>query len=162
MIRPIVVNLRGSRWDEYIGRAMPANEWRDALPESIFANPFRIERESERPGAIQRYRQGVVSNPALLEEMQRLAGKRLGCWCVPKKCHGDIIADIVEKIPDQPRVTIPQMLRHEHGQESAAIEWLQARNITRANDFRGMTTGEMIRWLVRGMAFGQTDDLVLL
>lgn len=27
----------------------------------------------------------------------RPQGKTLGCWCSPKKCHGDILVELIEK-----------------------------------------------------------------
>ncbi|AXG66786.1 hypothetical protein HOU08_gp060 [Dickeya phage vB_DsoM_JA29] len=31
-----------------------------------------------------------------LSELEELYGKRLGCWCKPKRCHGDALAEAAE------------------------------------------------------------------
>ena len=42
-----------------------------------------------------RYKAWVLSQPDLVDRIKReLRGKRLGCWCAPKACHGDILAAI--------------------------------------------------------------------
>jgi len=28
-----------------------------------------------------------------ITDLSSLRGKVLGCWCVPKACHGDVLAD---------------------------------------------------------------------
>ena len=33
-------------------------------------------------------------------EVLKLSGKRLGCYCKPSKCHGDILADYLNSIDD--------------------------------------------------------------
>lgn len=32
------------------------------------------------------------------QDLEQLRGKRLGCGCKPKKCHGDILAYVVNKV----------------------------------------------------------------
>jgi hypothetical protein len=35
--------------------------------------------------------------PELIERARReLKGKRLGCYCAPKPCHGDVLARVAE------------------------------------------------------------------
>jgi len=31
-----------------------------------------------------------------LSELEELYGKKLGCWCKPKRCHGDALAEAAE------------------------------------------------------------------
>lgn len=38
----------------------------------------------------------IYDGDITLSELDELYGKRLGCWCKPKRCHGDAIADAVE------------------------------------------------------------------
>ena len=33
-------------------------------------------------------------------EVTKLAGKRLGCFCKPAACHGDILADYLNSLDD--------------------------------------------------------------
>lgn len=83
-----VVNLRTSEFDVYIGRA--GRGW-----SGYFGNPFR-RKPGEPPGAtIERYRtyflERVEKDPEFRERVMALEGKRLGCFCAPNPCHGDVI-----------------------------------------------------------------------
>ena len=34
------------------------------------------------------------------KEAYKLAGKRLGCFCKPQSCHGDVLADFLNSLDD--------------------------------------------------------------
>lgn len=82
----------------YIGRAMP----RQRLKASRWANPFRIDKDGTREEVIQRYRdylQGWFHGDAsLFLDLAELSGKTLVCWCKPEMCHGDVLAEIADRI----------------------------------------------------------------
>jgi hypothetical protein len=86
MAKCTVVNLRTSEYDVYIGRP------------SEFGNPYPIDRHG-REKCIELYRQSfydrIDNDPAFKTLVLNLAGKKLGCFCSPKACHGDIIAEYV-------------------------------------------------------------------
>ena len=79
------------------------------LKESPLNNPFKVNRESERELAIERYRKhleyklqdpmGDESNTLdkLVSDLVANKVLRLACWCSPKKCHAEVIADYVVK-----------------------------------------------------------------
>ena len=48
-----------------------------------------------REQAIESYRDWVVKQPQLLKDLHELKGKTLGCFCKPKRCHGDILVELV-------------------------------------------------------------------
>ncbi len=73
-----VVNIRFEKCDVYVGRPSP------------FGNPFRGK------GAIRLFEGYLRSSPTLLALLPDLRGKRLGCWCKPKPCHGDVIARLAD------------------------------------------------------------------
>jgi hypothetical protein len=83
-----VVNKYKSQYDVYIGRG------------SIWGNPFVMQSESQRTEVIAKYkkhlwdqiRTGEITKAQLIA----LDGKRLGCFCAPKPCHGDVIKAAVE------------------------------------------------------------------
>lgn len=80
-------------YDVYIGRAMP----RRRLKASPFANPFKIGKDGDRADVIEKYRTWLLAQPELVERARReLNGKRLGCWCAPLACHGDVLAEICD------------------------------------------------------------------
>lgn len=63
---------------------------------SIFGCPFIIGVDGTRNECINKYRVWIKTKPELLEEIYKLEGKVLGCWCKPAKCHGDVIIEIIE------------------------------------------------------------------
>ena len=43
------------------------------------------------------HREYIMNKPDLLELIPaELKDKRLGCWCKPEKCHGDILVEIAD------------------------------------------------------------------
>ncbi len=64
-----------------------------------WGNPFRIGRDGTRQEVIAKYRAWVVTQPHLMADLPSLAGKALGCHCKPLMCHGDVLADLVERLP---------------------------------------------------------------
>lgn len=95
----IIVHVKQEPYDVYIGRP------------SIFGNPFTHIKDKNtlaqfivktREEAISKYREWVVKQPHIIEEIMKLKGKRLGCWCknskgVGKACHGDVIIEILNR-----------------------------------------------------------------
>ena len=82
-----VVNIRREPYDVYIGRG------------SMFGNPFPITKEHTRQMVIDWYREWFYDQlriPEFREAVENLRGKRLGCYCKPAQCHGDIIVEFLE------------------------------------------------------------------
>ena len=94
-----VVHALREPYEVYIGRASP----RYGLPQSPFANPFKIGRDGDRATVIAKYRAWLLGQPALLTRLPELRGKVLGCWCkqltrdIP--CHGDVLVELLEEAP---------------------------------------------------------------
>lgn len=90
-----VVNLRAAKYDVYIGRG------------SIWGNPFSHLPSSRakwivgsREEAIAKYVEWFKDQDDLILLLSSLRGKRLGCYCKPKICHGDYIASLVNKMEE--------------------------------------------------------------
>jgi hypothetical protein len=85
----VVVNRTKEREDLYIGRG------------TIWGNPYRLENDTpkERDRVISLYSEYLWGKIALgeitVEMLLSLDGKKLGCWCKPKACHGDVLASAV-------------------------------------------------------------------
>lgn len=79
----------------YIGRA----NWSRRIPRSDWYNPFRIGWEGTRDETIAKYRHRLLNSPHLLERLHELRGKRLACWCAPRACHGDVLAELADREP---------------------------------------------------------------
>ena len=91
-----VVHCKKSEYDVYIGRP------------SLWGNPYSSKNRTVfgssggTAEAIQSYEEYLESSPKLLEALKELKGKRLGCWCKPKSCHGDVIVKLINKYyPDE-------------------------------------------------------------
>jgi hypothetical protein len=92
--RPRVVNLRRDPLGDtvYVGRANP----RRGLAGSAFANPYRVDVDGTRADVIEKYRRWLLDQPALLDRLHELRGRRLACWCSPAACHADVLAELVD------------------------------------------------------------------
>lgn len=92
--------------DIYIGRAMYQGGWR--LPGSKWANPFRLDPASgnSRPRVLEAYERHLRGSPALMAALPELRGARLGCWCAPLACHGDILIKLLNEVDPPPHDTV--------------------------------------------------------
>lgn len=89
-----IVNIKNKQpFDIYIGRE---NKWL-SLKQSIFANPFVLKNESGRDKCLEDYENYVRNNEQILKNLHLLKDKILGCYCHPKKCHGDILIKLYKE-----------------------------------------------------------------
>lgn len=79
-----VVNMKTSRREVYIGRG------------SKWGNPFKMYKESERVKVIDQY-EAYARNKFSKEDLEELVGKRLGCFCKPRACHGDVLLKLIRE-----------------------------------------------------------------
>lgn len=79
-----IVHCKRSKYDVLIDRS------------TIWGNPFVIGPDGTRDQVVEKYREYILSKPELLSRLGELQGKVLGCWCVPKPCHGNVLIDILE------------------------------------------------------------------
>ena len=78
-----VVNKYRDPYDVYIGRG------------SKWGNPFRIGIDGTREDVIKQYEDWIQTQPQLLNSLEELRGKTLGCFCSPQACHGDILVELL-------------------------------------------------------------------
>jgi hypothetical protein len=86
-----VVNLKIESYDAYIGRGSP------------FGNPFKIGKDGDREEVIRKFKHYFVErlkDQVFKKKLLELRGKRLGCYCAPLACHGDVIAGFLNKLDD--------------------------------------------------------------
>lgn len=93
----LVVNRRIEDYDVYIGRP---SKWGN--PFSHVRSHFARETTRTRDEAVEKYAAWIQTQPQLLSSLHELRGKRLGCWCAPNRCHGEILADLADALPDIP------------------------------------------------------------
>ena len=99
-----VINIR--REERYSGqRSTPAYEYIGRG--SDWGNPYSMfdasdESLSSRDEVIRKYAydfdRGLLKRKK--QDALRLAGKRLGCFCKPDACHGDVIAEYLNSMDD--------------------------------------------------------------
>jgi len=80
-----VVHCKKKKFDVYIGRP---GKW---------GNPFEIGKDGTREDVVKKYRAWVVEQPVLMSSLHELKGKTLGCWCAPRACHGDVLAELANE-----------------------------------------------------------------
>lgn len=90
-MKTTVVHVRKDEFDVYIGRAF------QEFPCSKWHNPYSIGKDGTRSEVIGKYKLYVLINPDLMKALPELKGKRLGCWCSPKPCHGDVLVKLIEE-----------------------------------------------------------------
>lgn len=95
-----VVHNKRADYDIYIGRQ------NKDLAESKWHNPFSMKSEADRDTVIQQYREWLHQQPKLMLALPELQRKRLGCWCAPKACHGDVLSLYANGHPDYRRVLV--------------------------------------------------------
>ena len=91
-MKPRVVHCKKEEFDVYIGRGIWNGE------KLKWGNPFSHKegtlaefKVSSRKEAIQKFEEYLLSNKNLMDSLEEIRGKVLGCWCKPKSCHGDVL-----------------------------------------------------------------------
>lgn len=80
-----VVNIKkGMAYDIFIGRP------------GVWGNPYKIGKHGTREEVIALYRKYLELSPALMAAIPALKGQRLGCYCWPEACHGDVLVELAE------------------------------------------------------------------
>lgn len=89
-----VVNIYKEPYDVYIGRL---GKGRDGY----FGNPFILKKGDPKGSTLDKYKvyfeERLQTDSEFKERILNLKGKVLGCFCKPNACHGDIIADYLNK-----------------------------------------------------------------
>lgn len=81
-----VVHCKRESFDVYIGRP------------GILGNEFVIGIHGTREEVIAKKRAAILADPELVKWIKKnLTGKRLGCYCKPLACHGDIYVEICDQ-----------------------------------------------------------------
>lgn len=95
-----VVNLRQEPYDVYIGRSGhgvkgPYGNWYSHMPGTLA--DYRCQTRAE---AIHLHMLDLRTMPRqeLIEFLKPLVGKRLGCFCKPKACHGDNYVMLIHEL----------------------------------------------------------------
>jgi len=83
-----IEHVRYGTFTKYIGRP------------SIFGNPYTIGPDGTREEVIDKFKKyfynKIETDKHFKNQVLELKGHRLGCYCYPKACHGDVIIEWLE------------------------------------------------------------------
>ncbi|HBS5686910.1 TPA: DUF4326 domain-containing protein [Klebsiella pneumoniae] len=84
---------KGEHFDTYIGRG------------TLWGNPYAIGQDGDREEVIRKFaydfnRGFLRGGEDFNEKLKALRGHTLGCHCKPYACHGDVLADYLNKLDD--------------------------------------------------------------
>lgn len=111
MAKTQVVHCKRDSYDVYIGRG---SQWGNPFTHITDRPTQAAEVVGSREEAIARYMDYLAEQPDLLAQIPSLRGKRLGCWCSPKACHGDLLAQLAEGI-DIDELELPEFRSQQIG-----------------------------------------------
>lgn len=119
-----VVNLRHESCDVRICR-----------PE-ILGNPFYLKNvldNVERDRVVAKFKvyfdEQMKTNPKFREAVEACRGRRIGCFCKPKACHGDVIKEWLDNNP--PPCDCADWGMTYHHSNCAITKWEKERDSTR-------------------------------
>lgn len=90
-----VINIKsGEYYDQYIGRAGHGFD-------GYYGNPFRLSPHDTKGSTLIPYKEyfehRITTDPVFKQRILKLKDKTLACFCKPDACHGDIIAEWLNK-----------------------------------------------------------------
>lgn len=103
-----LINIHHNKLDKsyvYIGR--------NGTDES-FGNPFVLSEQGTRKEVCKLYEEWLrgysftefnqIQRKWILDNLHTLKGKKLGCFCKPKQCHGEILIKLLNEIEQHGRI----------------------------------------------------------
>ncbi len=107
-------NGKKPKFDVYIGRYN-----KEIGGMSIWENPFYINDYKNPLDCLKDYKKHIlerIKEFPLQYDLKRLRGKRLGCWCKPKPCHGDVLLELLgetnDTIKEKPKPKTKSIMRY--------------------------------------------------
>jgi len=71
---------------------------------SKWKNPFIVGKDGNRQEVYEKYKNALISKELididgdpLIDKIDELKHKKLGCWCHPELCHAHILAELCNK-----------------------------------------------------------------
>lgn len=95
-----IVNIKYEDFDVYIGRGNCPKTGRGSkwgCPFTIIKDRPTLAKEivGSKEEALSKYKEHVLNSPELMESLDELDGKILGCFCKPEPCHGDVLLELI-------------------------------------------------------------------
>lgn len=68
--------------------------------DSLWCNPFKGKNTTreENIAKFEKYIREKIEKENLLDELKKIKGKTLGCWCHPENCHADVLVKLVNEL----------------------------------------------------------------
>lgn len=146
MTHPLVVNKRvTNEFDIYIGRP---SRWGNDY--SHLPNTKAQYQVATREAAIEAYRADLWSMirvalatqksqyqlPDLIYDLAALSGKKLGCWCAPAACHGEVLVAAAQWATEQIEALDKELAEQQQAEIHAENAWLRAAEAGGPDDWR--------------------------
>jgi hypothetical protein len=81
--------------DVYIGRFHQSPKY-GTFKASKWRNPFKVGVDGTTEEVLVKYQRYLSERKDLLEQLDELRGKRMGCWCKGEHaCHGDVLEGLL-------------------------------------------------------------------
>jgi hypothetical protein len=114
-----VVNLYKEPFDVYIGRPGKGQS-------GEFGNPYKGMPKQEAIALFRKYfYKRLKDDPIFNRRVRSLKGKRLGCFCAPKNCHGDVIAEYLNGLSEEDMLKLAVVGSRDFNDYAFMIEILQ-------------------------------------
>ena len=107
--------ISGEGRNEYIGREVDNEKFQCAG--SKWGNPFKLSEYKSRKKVVDLFREYLLNNQELLDDIGELEGKVLGCWCHPLLCHGKVLHEFAGNSPQHEAESVGSSPQHEHEHE---------------------------------------------
>ncbi|MCK9434456.1 MAG: DUF4326 domain-containing protein [Candidatus Cloacimonetes bacterium] len=119
-----VVHFKKSKFDVYIGRpSIWGNPW--SFKGGTIAD-FIVDTREESIVNYEKWLKGTDftdifqdQRKQILKRLPSIKGKILGCWCYPRKCHGDILVKMADSLKSDFTHTVK---KYEESQDSTAAD----------------------------------------
>ncbi len=97
-INPSICRVVHHKKEDYDVLICRPSKWGN--PYSSKENTLAQYKVLNKEEAISNYENWLTTGEGmyLLKDLHELKGKVLGCWCHPKKCHGDVLVKLVNKL----------------------------------------------------------------
>lgn len=89
-----IVNIHKESYDVLICRP---TKWGNPYTHHTDKHTLADHVVESREKAISMYREYILSNKELMDSLDELEGKVLGCVCKPESCHGDVLLELLSK-----------------------------------------------------------------
>lgn len=92
-MRTRLINIRTSDEGNYVYIGRP----------SKFGNPYIVGKDGNRETVCKLYEywfeKRIQESEVFKQDVENLKGKTLGCYCLPKQCHGQTIIRYLNDLP---------------------------------------------------------------